>query len=187
MVSRGPTAGAAATPFAKVFIQCQGYVSNIYAISNQTTEYQVGFYALRWFLHAQTSAWHVTIRRQGMKMDALKNKMRWPNHQVQCINVRKISILNDGKRLIVVFVSELALRSPSLPGIDSSAKRDFVLVFVALFSRDQHRIWKQDLRRSPCQKHGGGLHALKTPREASFLSKRCTISIQVATPLALSR
>ena len=37
-------------------------------------------------------------------------------------------ILNGGERLIVVFVPELALRSPSLPGIDSSAKRDFVLV-----------------------------------------------------------
>ena len=42
-------------------------------------------------------------------------------------------MLNDGKRLIVAFVSELALRLPSFPGINSSAKRDFVLVLRYTF------------------------------------------------------
>ena len=78
-------------------------------------------------------------------MDALKNEMRLSNRPIQCIDVRSINMLNDGKRLIVAFVSELALRLPSFPGINSSAKRDFVLVFAVHFSRDQHRIRSQDL------------------------------------------
>ena len=91
-------------------------------------------------------------------MDALKNELRLSNRPIQCIDVRSIRILIDGKWLIVVFVSELALRSPSFPGIDSSAKRDFVLVFAVHFSRDQNRIRTQDLRRSPRRKYDGGLH-----------------------------
>ena len=47
MVSRGPTAGAAAMAFAKVFKQQRGYLSSIYALLNRTTEYQVGFHAVR--------------------------------------------------------------------------------------------------------------------------------------------
>ena len=80
--------------------------------------------------------------------------------------------------MIVVFVPELALRSPSLPGIGSSAKRDFVLVFAVHISRDQNRIRTQDLRRSPRQKYEEAVHAEKKRIKACLSSERCTVLIR---------
>ena len=58
-------------------------------------------------------------------MDAKENQMCSPDRPIQYIDDRSIIILNDGKRLIVVFFAERALRSLFAAGIESSAWRDF--------------------------------------------------------------
>ena len=63
-------------------------------------------------------------------MDALKNEMRLSNRPIQCIDVRSINMLNDGKRLIVAFVSELALRSPSLSQASTRARNVILCLFL---------------------------------------------------------
>jgi len=160
MVSRGPNAGATKTASTKLSKQWQENIFNIHTLINQTAKLEFGIRALHWFLRPQTSASHLSIRRQALKMDSLTNEMRLSNRKIQCIDVRPIIILNGGKRLIVAFAPELALRSPSLPGIDSSAKRDFCACFLPSISHAPAGILRQVLSRPHTTFHGEWGHTL---------------------------
>ena len=91
------------------------------------------------------SALHLSIRRQALKIDALKKEMRLFNRPIQCIDVQSISILIDGKWLIVVFVSELALRKPLSQTLTRAQN-----VILCLFLRCTFLGIKVELRARTC-------------------------------------
>ena len=123
-------------------------------------------------------------------MDSLTNEMRLSNRKIQCIDVRPIIILNGGKRLIVAFAPELALRSPSLPGIDSSAKRDFCACFLPSIQACiscSSRNFEAGLVTSPYYVSWRmGTHTDSLKRRRLF-SLNLGEKVAVPNPLALSR
>ena len=75
---------------------------------------------------------HQKSRVEAMVKDAAEKEMCCLDCPGRRINVRSISLLNDGKRLIVVFRAICGLRPPSGTGIKSSAS----CVFLCLRGTD---------------------------------------------------
>ena len=94
---------------------------------------------------------HQKSRVEAMVKDAAEKEICCLDYPGRRIDARSISILNDGKWLIVVLCAECGLRPPSGAGIKSSAS--------CVFSREPNRISTQALRRSPRHEYKEGLRA----------------------------